>query len=84
MSSSYKNRIQEFKTALSEEKLDLKALRELCFAGIPFEGGIRSLCWKILLNYLPPGPDIMGLVPEEAEGDLFPVSKGDDHPAGNR
>lgn len=26
-------RIQEFKTALSEEKLDLKALRELCFGG---------------------------------------------------
>uniref|UniRef100_A0A8B9KIQ5 TBC1 domain family member 13 n=1 Tax=Astyanax mexicanus TaxID=7994 RepID=A0A8B9KIQ5_ASTMX len=22
-------------------------------SGIPFEGGIRSLCWKILLNYLP-------------------------------
>ncbi|MGH0170962.1 UNVERIFIED_CONTAM: hypothetical protein FKN15_070119 [Acipenser sinensis] len=22
-------------------------------AGIPFEGGLRALCWKILLNYLP-------------------------------
>ncbi|KAI5096282.1 TBC1 domain family member 13 [Silurus meridionalis] len=22
-------------------------------SGIPFEGGIRSLCWKILLNFLP-------------------------------
>ncbi|MCI4387040.1 hypothetical protein PGIGA_G00069420 [Pangasianodon gigas] len=53
MSSSYKNRIQEFKTVLSEEKIDLKALQELCFGGIPFEGGIRSLCWKILLNFLP-------------------------------
>ncbi|XP_043090251.1 TBC1 domain family member 13 isoform X1 [Puntigrus tetrazona] len=53
MSSSYKNRIQEFKAALSEQKVDLKALRELCFSGIPCEGGIRALCWKILLNYLP-------------------------------
>ncbi|XP_030625328.1 TBC1 domain family member 13 isoform X2 [Chanos chanos] len=53
MSSSYRSRIQEFKVALSEEKIDLKTLRELCFSGIPFEGGIRALCWKILLNYLP-------------------------------
>uniref|UniRef100_A0A4W5RNM6 TBC1 domain family member 13 n=1 Tax=Hucho hucho TaxID=62062 RepID=A0A4W5RNM6_9TELE len=53
MSSSYRSRIQEFKVALSEEKLDLNALRELCFSGIPFEGGIRALCWKVLLNYLP-------------------------------
>ncbi|XP_051551567.1 TBC1 domain family member 13-like, partial [Myxocyprinus asiaticus] len=53
MSSSYRNRIQEFKVSLSEEKIDLKALQELCFSGIPCEGGIRALCWKILLNYLP-------------------------------
>ncbi|KAG9354637.1 hypothetical protein JZ751_001350 [Albula glossodonta] len=53
MSSSYRNRIQEFNVALKEEKINLQALRELCFSGIPFEGGIRALCWKILLNYLP-------------------------------
>uniref|UniRef100_A0A3Q3JY27 Rab-GAP TBC domain-containing protein n=1 Tax=Monopterus albus TaxID=43700 RepID=A0A3Q3JY27_MONAL len=53
MSTAYKNRIQEFKAALSEENINLKTLRELCFSGIPFEGGIRALCWKILLNYLP-------------------------------
>uniref|UniRef100_A0A7N6ATN5 TBC1 domain family member 13 n=1 Tax=Anabas testudineus TaxID=64144 RepID=A0A7N6ATN5_ANATE len=53
MSTAYKNRIQEFKVALSEENINLKTLRELCFNGIPFEGGIRALCWKILLNYLP-------------------------------
>jgi hypothetical protein len=64
--------------ALSEDKLDLKVLRELCFSGkqelcfhhknyvffhillthfhvsylspgIPFEGGIRALCWKVSL-----------------------------------
>ncbi|KAG2469825.1 TBC13 protein, partial [Polypterus senegalus] len=38
--------IQEFNLALSESKIDLKILRELCFGGIPFEGGLRSLCWK--------------------------------------
>ncbi|XP_067340174.1 TBC1 domain family member 13 isoform X2 [Channa argus] len=54
MSTAYKNRIQEFKVALSEETIDLKNLRGLCFNGIPFEGGIRALCWKVLLNYLPP------------------------------
>lgn len=53
MSTAYKNRIQEFKVALSEENINLKTLRELCFNGVPFEGGIRALCWKILLNYLP-------------------------------
>ncbi|KAI2643927.1 TBC1 domain family member 13 [Labeo rohita] len=34
MSSSYKNRIQEFKATLSEQKIDLKALRELCFSDV--------------------------------------------------
>ncbi|XP_077399099.1 TBC1 domain family member 13 isoform X3 [Vanacampus margaritifer] len=53
MSVAYKNRIQDFKVALTEENIHLKTLRELCFNGIPFEGGIRALCWKILLNYLP-------------------------------
>ncbi|KAK6480971.1 TBC1 domain family member 13-like [Huso huso] len=53
MSSSYRCRIQEFKVALSQPQINLKNLRELCFSGIPFEGGLRALCWKILLNYLP-------------------------------
>ncbi|XP_005992154.1 TBC1 domain family member 13 [Latimeria chalumnae] len=53
MSSLYKSRIAEFKVAVSEPKIDLQKFRELCSNGIPFEGGLRSLCWKILLNYLP-------------------------------
>ncbi|XP_071377289.1 TBC1 domain family member 13 isoform X3 [Centroberyx affinis] len=53
MSHLHKHKMSKFKVALSEESIDLKALRELCFSGIPFEGGIRALCWKILLNYLP-------------------------------
>ncbi|KAI4793689.1 hypothetical protein KUCAC02_032559 [Chaenocephalus aceratus] len=39
-------RIQEFKVALSEDNINLKTLRELCFSGIPFEGGIRAFVGK--------------------------------------
>uniref|UniRef100_A0A3B3ZPA3 Rab-GAP TBC domain-containing protein n=1 Tax=Periophthalmus magnuspinnatus TaxID=409849 RepID=A0A3B3ZPA3_9GOBI len=50
-------RIQEFKVALSEENINLKTLRELCFNGIPFEGGIRALFvtkyYDILVNIHP-------------------------------
>ncbi|XP_018096531.1 TBC1 domain family member 13 isoform X3 [Xenopus laevis] len=53
MSSAHKNKIAEFQSLLSEPHINLKVLRELCFNGIPFEGGIRCLCWKVLLNYLP-------------------------------
>ncbi|XP_055036923.1 TBC1 domain family member 13 isoform X1 [Misgurnus anguillicaudatus] len=53
MSTSYRNRIQEFKAVLSEQNIHLQSLRQLCFSGIPCESGIRALCWKILLNYLP-------------------------------
>uniref|UniRef100_A0A3B3ZPP1 TBC1 domain family member 13 n=1 Tax=Periophthalmus magnuspinnatus TaxID=409849 RepID=A0A3B3ZPP1_9GOBI len=49
--------IQEFKVALSEENINLKTLRELCFNGIPFEGGIRALFvtkyYDILVNIHP-------------------------------
>ncbi|GCC34537.1 hypothetical protein chiPu_0013012 [Chiloscyllium punctatum] len=45
--------IAEFRVALTEPNISLPKLQELCFNGIPFEGGLRSLCWKILLNYLP-------------------------------
>ncbi|KAM3911552.1 TBC1 domain family member 13 [Leptodactylus fuscus] len=53
MSSLHKSKIAEFQSILSEPHIKLPVLRELCFNGIPFEGGIRCLCWKILLNYLP-------------------------------
>ncbi|XP_075041250.1 TBC1 domain family member 13 [Mixophyes fleayi] len=54
MSSLHKSKIAEFQSILSEPQINLPVLRELCFNGIPFEAGIRCLCWKILLNYLPP------------------------------
>ncbi|XP_077334804.1 TBC1 domain family member 13 [Lithobates pipiens] len=53
MSSLHKSKIAEFQSILSEPHIKLSVLRELCFNGIPFESGIRCLCWKILLNYLP-------------------------------
>ncbi|KAM8934445.1 TBC1 domain family member 13 isoform 1-T1 [Pelodytes ibericus] len=53
MSSLHKSKIAEFESVLREAQINLSVLRELCFSGIPFEGGIRCLCWKILLNYLP-------------------------------
>ncbi|KAM4019470.1 TBC1 domain family member 13 [Anomaloglossus baeobatrachus] len=53
MSSLHKSKIAEFQSILSEPRINLSVLRELCFNGIPFEGGIRCICWKILLNYLP-------------------------------
>ncbi|XP_066436462.1 TBC1 domain family member 13 [Eleutherodactylus coqui] len=53
MSSVHKSKIAEFQSLLGEPLVNLPVLREVCFNGIPFEGGIRCLCWKILLNYLP-------------------------------
>ncbi|XP_075761264.1 TBC1 domain family member 13 isoform X1 [Pelodiscus sinensis] len=53
MLSLHKSRIAEFQDVLGEPKIILHKLRELCFSGIPFDGGLRCLCWKILLNYLP-------------------------------
>lgn len=48
------DRLQELKNLLKEEVIDLKALRVLCFNGIPDDSySYRSLCWKILLGYLP-------------------------------
>lgn len=53
MASPYQKRIQLFKECLSEETIDMKKLKKLCFSGIPDSSNFRSLCWKILLRYLP-------------------------------
>ncbi|XP_064027375.1 TBC1 domain family member 13 isoform X4 [Pogoniulus pusillus] len=53
MSRLHQNRIADFQEVLGEPTVALAKLRELCFSGIPFDGGLRCLCWKILLNYLP-------------------------------
>ncbi|XP_067009228.1 TBC1 domain family member 13 [Anabrus simplex] len=52
--AAYKARLKEFEEVLSCEEINVKKLRKLCFHGIPDEQGHRALCWKLLLNYLPP------------------------------
>ncbi|XP_008208750.1 TBC1 domain family member 13 [Nasonia vitripennis] len=51
--SILKRKIQEFEDMLSASEVDAYQLRRLCFNGIPDEGSLRPLCWKLLLNYIP-------------------------------
>lgn len=42
---------------MEADVIDCQKLRKLCFGGCPEgrdAGGVRQLCWKLLLNYLPP------------------------------
>ncbi|KAF2346521.1 Rab-GTPase-TBC domain [Trinorchestia longiramus] len=50
---AYKVRLAEFDSILQADKINLSKLQELCFAGIPDEGGRRALCWRLLLHSLP-------------------------------
>eukprot|EP00041_Stephanoeca_diplocostata_P019374 m.417514 g.417514 ORF g.417514 m.417514 type:complete len:493 (+) comp21287_c0_seq1:145-1623(+) len=56
-------RLSEFEDAVTAERLDLRRIRNMCHGGIPDKPGLRSLYWKILLDYLP-------LEPEEWEESL--------------
>ncbi|KAK4310140.1 hypothetical protein Pmani_018255 [Petrolisthes manimaculis] len=51
--ATYKARLQEYDALLSQDAINIRDLRALCFSGVPDEGGRRALCWKLLLNYLP-------------------------------
>lgn len=54
-SSSTCPKIQGILNCLSTQRVNFPYLRNLVFTGIPEElRGLRSLVWKILLNYLPP------------------------------
>uniref|UniRef100_A0A8C4N5B9 TBC1 domain family member 13 n=1 Tax=Eptatretus burgeri TaxID=7764 RepID=A0A8C4N5B9_EPTBU len=53
MTASLRARVTVFEDVLSQEKIDFVKLQNLCFHGIPHESGLRSVCWKIILNYLP-------------------------------
>jgi len=48
------NRKEVFLQILSQEKINRVEFDKACFQGIPDGSGLRSICWKILLNYLPP------------------------------
>nr|XP_014087184.1 TBC1 domain family member 13 isoform X2 [Bactrocera oleae] len=52
--SMFKARVKEFEDALEGPEIDINALRNLCFYGIPDIGSFRTTCWKILLGYLGP------------------------------
>jgi hypothetical protein len=45
-------RIAKFNRLLGEQVVDLDALRELSWSGIP--PALRPTCWRLLLGYLPP------------------------------
>eukprot|EP00877_Chromochloris_zofingiensis_P012395 jgi/Chrzof1/7409/Cz02g22070.t1 len=46
------HRVKKFHKILCEPVVDLDALRELSWNGIPSD--LRPLCWRLLLGYLPP------------------------------
>jgi hypothetical protein len=47
--------LQRYRDAAQpQDTVDLAALRQLAFVGIPEELRIRGLYWKLLLGYLPP------------------------------
>ncbi|CAF1288165.1 unnamed protein product [Adineta steineri] len=48
----YQKTVEQFETLLKCDIIDLKRLKILAFNGCPAENGIRSLTWKVLLNYL--------------------------------
>jgi TBC1 domain family member 2 len=45
-------RVAKFTRLLNEPVVDIEALRELAWSGIPQH--LRPLCWRLLLGYLPP------------------------------
>ncbi|XP_011634941.1 TBC1 domain family member 13 isoform X1 [Pogonomyrmex barbatus] len=52
--SILRKRLSEFDDILDADEIDTASLSKICFHGIPDEpGGLRPLCWKLLLNYLP-------------------------------
>lgn len=53
-SKKIEEKIQEFIRELSKPVINLDKLKKMCFTGIPDDcNGLRSICWKILLGYLP-------------------------------
>ncbi|KAF9194134.1 hypothetical protein BGZ50_006613, partial [Haplosporangium sp. Z 11] len=36
-----------------EKAICIKGFKALCFGGIPDKAGLRQICWKVLLGYLP-------------------------------
>ena len=49
-------RTEKFRKLLREPIVNLDALRELAWSGIPAR--LRPLCWRLLLGYVPPNRDL--------------------------
>lgn len=48
-------RVAKFQRLLNEPVVDIEALQELAWSGIP--PNLRPLCWRLLLGYLPPNKE---------------------------
>ncbi|EAR82239.2 rab-GTPase-TBC domain protein (macronuclear) [Tetrahymena thermophila SB210] len=49
-----KEKIENFKTILQKNQINMSKLRKQCFNGIPEDcPGLRSIVWKVVLEYLP-------------------------------
>lgn len=53
-------RTEKFQRILDEQIVDLEALRELAWSGIP--PTLRPLCWRLLLGYVPLNKELRGQV----------------------
>ncbi|XP_075736386.1 TBC1 domain family member 13 isoform X2 [Rhipicephalus microplus] len=51
--STYRTRVHDLQRLLESDRIDTRRLRELCFQGIPDDSGLRPLCWRLLLGFLP-------------------------------
>lgn len=56
MSDRTKARLEELQQMLVGD-IDVKKLRTFCHRGVPDKPGMRSVAWKLLLNYLPLSSD---------------------------
>jgi len=48
------DRDAEFHDLINSPQIDMNTLRRMCTSGIVDGSGIRSICWRLLLNCLPP------------------------------
>lgn len=53
-------RTEKFQKLLDEQIVNLEALRELAWSGIP--PMLRPLCWRLLLGYVPPNKELRSQV----------------------
>ncbi|EDQ92965.1 uncharacterized protein MONBRDRAFT_13826 [Monosiga brevicollis MX1] len=52
-SSGWDHRADDYHELMAESEIDLEHLQSFCRGGVPEIKGARSLCWKVLLFYLP-------------------------------